>query len=196
MTDVMYFFPSLEPFMFSDIFIDCFTNWSINVVKINIDLLSITTRAVVYSTVTSDDFFWQPPLWFLRQSQWLCQFLFDDVLLVPHGGVIQERRLQCLSFLGVCERQWVMESTIRYIKVIGGPAGQEGLLVGLKNGQVGSRRGLHLNLPLGWCWLGMLHIHIHCTHEKYSLDIVWIFNLPIINQGSVLLISNFRSLDE
>lgn len=64
---------------------------------------------------------------------------FDCSLLVvcaQHLVLCQEKRLQSLDFAGVLQREWIMDSFIRYIKVIGGPAGKEGLFLGLKNGQV------------------------------------------------------------
>lgn len=61
-----------------------------------------------------------------------------NLLVVCAKNIIlcQEKRLQCLAFDGTKDREWTMESSIRYIKVTGGPAGREGLLVGLKNGQI------------------------------------------------------------
>jgi hypothetical protein len=40
------------------------------------------------------------------------------------------------DFQGNREREWILDSVIRYIKVVGGAAGREGLLVGLKDGQI------------------------------------------------------------
>ena len=58
------------------------------------------------------------------------------VVCTNHLVLCQEKRLQCLNFQGVKEREWIMDSLIRYIKVVGGPPEREGMLLGLKNGQV------------------------------------------------------------
>ena len=49
---------------------------------------------------------------------------------------LQEKKLQSVNFQGIKEREWTLESPVRYIKIVGGPANKEGLLLGLKNGQV------------------------------------------------------------
>ncbi|XP_063677481.1 intraflagellar transport protein 122 homolog isoform X2 [Bolinopsis microptera] len=64
---------------------------------------------------------------------------FDCNLLVVtahHILLCKDHRLQAYAFSGAKEREWVLEANIRYIKVIGGPPGKEGLLVGLRSGQV------------------------------------------------------------
>eukprot|EP00727_Mastigamoeba_balamuthi_P011662 m51a1_g7118 putative intraflagellar transport protein 122 homolog isoform x2 (1281) ;mRNA; r:111972-117314 len=60
------------------------------------------------------------------------------LLVVTSNHIIlcQEKKLQLYNFKGSREREWILESLIRYIKVVGGPRGREGLLVGLKNGQI------------------------------------------------------------
>lgn len=75
---------------------------------------------------------------------------FDCSLLVVCGMnlvLCQEKKLQSLDFTGTLQREWIMDSYIRYIKVTGGPQGREGLLLGLKNGQVW-RIFLHNPLPI------------------------------------------------
>lgn len=60
------------------------------------------------------------------------------LLVVGANGVIlsSEKRLMYLNFQGDMEREWLLESFIRYVRATGGPAGREGILLGLRNGQV------------------------------------------------------------
>ena len=58
------------------------------------------------------------------------------VVTTSHIILCQERKLQLLDFQGVMVREWILASVIRYIKVDGGKAGSEGVLVGLKDGTI------------------------------------------------------------
>ena len=69
-----------------------------------------------------------------------------NLLMVTSMHIIlcQQRRLQLYNFQGHKEREWVLDSVIKYIKVLGGPPGKEGVLVGLKSGSV---RQIFVNNP-------------------------------------------------
>lgn len=98
---------------------------------------------------------------------------FDCSLLVvcaQHLVLCQEKKLQSLDFSGILQREWLMDSFIRYIKVIGGPPGREGLLLGLKNGQVWR---IFLDNPLPIMITSVLSavrcLDLNCTRQKLAI---------------------------
>ncbi|CAG9855625.1 unnamed protein product [Phyllotreta striolata] len=58
------------------------------------------------------------------------------VVCSAHLVICQEKTLQSMLFTGEREQTWTFDAPIRYIKNVGGPPGKEGLVLGLKNGQV------------------------------------------------------------
>jgi intraflagellar transport protein 122 len=62
-----------------------------------------------------------------------CNLLF---VISQHLILVFDKKIQLLSFSGILEREWVLDSPIRYVKTVSGPPKRESLLVGLKNGSV------------------------------------------------------------
>lgn len=54
------------------------------------------------------------------------------VVLAHHIVTVVDAKLQLMNFNGFIEREWILDSAVRYIKVIGGPPRKEGMIVGLK----------------------------------------------------------------
>ncbi|PRP80717.1 hypothetical protein PROFUN_11590 [Planoprotostelium fungivorum] len=96
--------------------------------------VQLSNQVVIYELLSNDD---QTEMNY--KPRWKIQRALECNLLVvtsQHIILCQEKKLQLLNFRGDKEREWVLESLIRYIKVVGGPVGREGLLVGLKSGLI------------------------------------------------------------
>ncbi|KAK7605351.1 hypothetical protein V9T40_007209 [Parthenolecanium corni] len=64
---------------------------------------------------------------------------FDCSLLVvcnEHLIFCLDNKLMCYTFDNKIVGQWIMDDVVKYMKVVGGSPGQEGLIVGLENGEV------------------------------------------------------------
>ena len=58
------------------------------------------------------------------------------LVLAHHLVACQDTKIQLYNFSGVVEREWILDSPVRYTKVIGGPPKKEGILVGLVDGSI------------------------------------------------------------
>lgn len=95
--------------------------------------VQLPERVVLYEMNSSD----QQPMHYRVKEKISKKFDCSLLVVCNHNLVLcQDKKLQSLNFNGQLQREWNMDSSIRYIKVTGGPPGREGLLLGLKSGEV------------------------------------------------------------
>uniref|UniRef100_A0A3Q4C0N9 Intraflagellar transport protein 122 homolog n=1 Tax=Mola mola TaxID=94237 RepID=A0A3Q4C0N9_MOLML len=121
-----------------------------------------------------------------RIKEKICKKFECNLLVVCSQHIIlcQEKRLQCMSFRSVREKEWVMESLIRYIKVIGGPPGREGLLVGLKSGTI-LKIFVDNQFPIT---LLKLSTSVRCLDMSASRN-----KLAVVDEHNILLVYDINS---
>lgn len=96
--------------------------------------MQLLERIVIYELVSADD----EDEMVYRSMEKISRRMECSLLVVctNHLVVCDEKTVQSLFFSGKKDNEWVFESLIRYIKVVGGPPNKEHLIVGLRNGQV------------------------------------------------------------
>ena len=95
--------------------------------------VQLSDKIIVYDITVNDQNVMQ-----YKEKERIRKKLDCSLLCVTASNLIlcQDKRLTLYDFQGNKQREWAMDSAIRYIKVVGGLAEREALLVGLRNGLV------------------------------------------------------------
>ncbi|KEG14974.1 putative WD40 protein [Trypanosoma grayi] len=112
-----------------------------------------------------------------------------NLLCVTFNAILicYDRRLTMYDFQGNKRREWAIESSVRYIKVIGGAEGREGLLLGLKNG-VGLRIFVDNPFPTTLVKINtsIRCLDLSCTRTK----------LAVVDDNGLLQVFDLRNKNE
>lgn len=137
--------------------------------------VQLSERVIIYEPSNSNDEM------HYRICEKLNQALNCNLLVVTANNLIlcMERRLQSLSFNGTVEREWILDGLITYIKVVGGPVGQECLIAGSFN------KNLHTHCQAKIEPFSRILILYSCLFPKY---IITIFTQYCISEAEVLFL--------
>lgn len=95
--------------------------------------VQLPEKIIIYSVSQEDPYDMKYKAYKKINKKIDCNLLF---VVSQHLVLVFEMKIQLLSFSGILEREWILDSNIRYVKTVSGPPKRESLLVGLKNGSV------------------------------------------------------------
>ncbi|OMJ73010.1 hypothetical protein SteCoe_28414 [Stentor coeruleus] len=95
--------------------------------------VQVTDRIIIYAVQSEDEQDLRYKTYKKINQKIDCNMM---VLAFNHVIICCDNRMQLYNFNGDVDREWNLEASIKYIKVIGGMPGKEGMIVGLKNGLV------------------------------------------------------------
>ncbi|CAH8492943.1 unnamed protein product [Schistosoma mattheei] len=99
----------------------------------NLLAIQLSEKILIYESSSDDmkDMHYRICAKLLQQIH--CHYL---LIITNHLIICQNNCLSCINFKGIKEREWIVDSPVNCIRVIGGLPNKEGLLLGLKDGQV------------------------------------------------------------
>ncbi|CUG87361.1 WD40 repeat-containing protein, putative [Bodo saltans] len=143
--------------------------------------VQLSDRIIIYELLADDQHELK-----VKEKERIRKKLECSLLCVTASNLIlcQDRRLTSYDFTGNKRREWSMESVIRYIKVVGGLADREALLVGLKNGQI-VKIFVDNSFPTQ---LVKLNVPVRCLDLSASRN-----KLAVVDENNLLQVYNLNS---
>uniref|UniRef100_A0A0X3PNB8 Intraflagellar transport protein 122 homolog n=1 Tax=Schistocephalus solidus TaxID=70667 RepID=A0A0X3PNB8_SCHSO len=143
--------------------------------------IQLSDRVLVYDSAADDPLDMHYRIQHKLLKNFECQLL---VVTAHHIVLCQECRVTCINVQGQKEREWVLDSPVRYIRQLGGPPTRESLIVGMESGQTVK---ITLNsvfpVPLIRVGCAVKCLDLSCNRDK----------LAVIDESNTLSVHSLRT---